>query len=219
MFAALAAACAAVTGTAQAQTATTLSVDRPCYWPGQAVHFTGQGYEPGTVLMMASRHVGTDLSIIGTQEATADAAGLLDEQINAPDLSSDDVNRETILVDAYSGDADAPSAQVQFQLARFGVSVPDWDRGLLRPRRRTVFEVHGALMNIGDVVYVHYSRARRPVETMRLGRLEGPCGDVSRTMRQFPFRPRPGVYKIGFSVERRFDPRERMPGYKIRVGR
>jgi hypothetical protein len=219
MFAALAAACAVAAGTAQAQTQPTLSVDRECYWPGDTVRFTGQGFPAGSVMMLFTRTIGSDFSIIGGYEATADAAGALLEEVEAPGLSSEHAARETVSVAAYTEGSDGPAAGVEFELARFGVSVADWERNVIRPRRRTLFEVHGAVMNVGQTVYVHYSRARRAVQTVRLGRLAGPCGDAGRTMRQFPFRPRPGVYKVGFSLERRFDPTERVPHYKIRVGR
>jgi len=64
-------------------------------------------------------------------------------------------------------------------------------------------------------LYAHYVRAGRLVRTVPLGRLRGPCGDLVRPMREFPFRPVPaGSYRVQFDNRRAFTTTGPRMGYR-----
>jgi hypothetical protein len=41
---------------------------------------------------------------------------------------------------------------------------------------------------------------------VRVGRLQGPCGDLSKRLKQFPFaHPKPGAWRVFFSTTKELD--------------
>ena len=69
-----------------------------------------------------------------------------------------------------------------------------------KPRRVVTLRTYGWTALTGTL-YAHYVRQGRLVHTVALGRLRGPCGDLTRTMREFPFRPVPaGSYLVQFDT-------------------
>ena len=58
----------------------------------------------------------------------------------------------------------------------------------------------------GDTLYAHYYSGTTHVRTARIGAVTGPCGDLPKTVRQFPFRRvRAGQWRVFFSATRVLD--------------
>ena len=56
---------------------------------------------------------------------------------------------------------------------------------------------------------------RFPRKTVLVGSVRGPCGDLTKSMRQFPFRPVPaGRYRIRFTGTPFYDPQGFWIGYR-----
>lgn len=53
----------------------------------------------------------------------------------------------------------------------------------------------------GATLYAHYYRGTTRVRTVRIGALTGPCGDLRKTVPQFPFaRVKAGEWRVFFSA-------------------
>jgi hypothetical protein len=49
--------------------------------------------------------------------------------------------------------------------------------------------------------YAHYTRGGKLVKTIRVGALTGACGNITRHMREFPFRPvASGTWRVQFDT-------------------
>jgi hypothetical protein len=192
--------------------APTLQTDRTCYSTGQKVDITGAGFTPGGAASFnltvdgptADRTVLLGSLVAGSTGEVAGAFG-------APRLASRNELREQVTVtgtDQTTGPA-RPPAVTQFTVSFRGLAVddPGW-RGLPKradPRRRTRFQLVGFVP--ATVAWAHYRYGGRTVRSVRLGALQAPCGDLVKTMRQFPFSPvRAGRWTIMFSGDARFDP-------------
>jgi hypothetical protein len=193
-----------------------LTVDRPCYIPGQAINLEGAGYTPGgQVAMLASLHgrVGNDVGMF-EDPLTPDTAGAIGGRLRAPNLASSDDTEEQVTLTANDQQriqADAPPEEqfgaANFKLSAFGVDVAAWDAGRVDPRKATTFAAYG-FEGLGPVLYAHYLLRGKLVKTVHAGALSGDCGNLTKTMKQFPFRPvPPGDYRVEFDTSRRYSPR------------
>jgi len=200
-----------------ADAAPTLKADLPCYYPGQQINLNGAGYTPGgevaLILQLSGAHGHTFFS--PKDSPHADAAGGLTARLPAPDLASDNDLRETVTLTANDqarlDPANPPAALddtfgfTQFMVSAVGVRVGPWFSHRATPRALATFQVVG--WEPFRKVYVHYFLNHKRLKTVELGSVSGPCGDLRRTMRQFPFRPVPaGRYSIRFTGTRFFDP-------------
>jgi hypothetical protein len=198
-------AAAVLAAPATATAAPTLKADLPCYFPGQSIALTGAGYTPGG-------DVGLSLQLAGARghntlapkdPLKADAAGGIGASLMAPDLASDSDLRETVTLTA--NDQANVFGTTQFLLTAVGVRVAPWFSGRASPRALTTFKVVG--WEPLRKVYAHYFLRGKRLKTVEIGSVSGPCGDLSKKLRQFPFRPvPPGHYSIRFSGSRVFDP-------------
>jgi hypothetical protein len=94
--------------------------------------------------------------------------------------------------------------------------VGPWLSGRGNPRAVTTFKIVG--WEPFRKVYVHYFLNGNRIKTVELGSVSGPCGDLTKKLRQFPFRPLPaGRYKIRFTGTRVFDPQGFWIGYRTVV--
>lgn len=60
----------------------------------------------------------------------------------------------------------------------------------------------------GSSLYAHYYRGTTRIRTVRIGALTGACGDLRKTVRQFPFRGvKAGQWRIFFSATAVLDKR------------
>jgi hypothetical protein len=188
--------------------APTVALNQPCYAEESPIVVTGNGYTPGgeVALMFAAN------GKVGTVVTRADSQGAINDTVRSPALDDFDIDGRrgelslTANDQARIGSGAPPEEQfaaATFQLTSWGVDVAPWNtdgpaRG--RPRRSTTFDASG-WVGLGDTLYAHYRRNGRTVRSVRIGALTGPCGDLKRRVRQFPFRPVPaGTYRVVFST-------------------
>ena len=198
------AAAAALALPAAAQAAPTIKADLPCYYPGQPMALTGAGFTPNVdvSLMMQLAGARGNNAVAPKDPLRTDGAGGLLGRFAAPGLASDNDLRETVTLTANDP---AGPATTQFLLTNIGVRVGPWLNGHADPRALTTFKIIG--WEPYRKVYAHYFLKGKRVKTIEVGSVTGPCGDLTRKMRQFPFRPVPaGRYTVRFTGTRVFDP-------------
>jgi len=205
-----------------------LSFDAPCYSAGDTIAYSGGGYTPdGEVNMF----FGTAGKLVGRYATHADATGALSGRLDAPDPgrfmdSAEDAAEVGVSAnDQARLDADAgPEESVgfaTFRLSRFGFRMRTPGNRDMTPRRPVRFEVTGYTNAVGRPAFLHYRRAGRTLETVRLGTLRGPCGDLKKSLRRaFPFRPVPaGEYKLAVTTSPTSATRAPMTRATVRVAR
>jgi hypothetical protein len=192
----------------------TLTVDKPCYTSGEDITFNGGGYTPsGNVGFLFSLKGPKGSNILGFRPpAVADTAGGIHYVARAPDLASSDdteedlfatANDETRLAPPNVPDANSFGA-AQAKLSVWDVSADPWDSGLAAPLKRMKIRAFG--FEPAKRLWAHYVLHGKVVKTVALGALQGPCGDLTKTIRQFPFRPVPaGTYQVYFEGQKVFD--------------
>jgi hypothetical protein len=205
-------AAAALVAPATAAAAPTIRADLPCYFPGQTIALSGAGYTPGGDVGLSLQLAGARGSNTVTKDPlTADAAGGVAASVPAPDLASDSDLRETVTLTA--GDPANVFGTTQFLLTAVGVQVTPWFSGRATPRALTTFKVVG--WEPLQKVYAHYFLKGKRLRSVEIGSVSGPCGDLTKKVRQFPFHPVPaGRYTIRFSGSRVYDPEGFWIGYR-----
>ena len=200
-----------------------VTVDAKCYTPGDPVTETGSGFTPGS-------QVGETLSLLsgttplGTLTApllTVGPDGTFSRRIGAPKLMDDGDTRETAL-SAFAEQADPTrTAAAQWTLSRWDVDVPEWNNSpIAQPRRKMTVNAMG-WTGLGPSLYAHYFRGSTQVKTVKLGALTGDCKDLTKRVRQFPFKNvKAGRWTVYFSSTAVFNKRsDAYSWYRVRVPR
>ena len=200
--------------------APSITVDRQCYTSGEPIHISGSGFTPaGGVSLLFNLDLGHDPLQLGATSTTALFSGTIDLTVRAPD--ADRRLQQQVALSAYDDRLDeqdddqrATSAQTRFWISQRRVVARPWMRRRTphgQPRRRVSFHAVGWEAAGGGTLYAHYLRGARLadhrliggtlVRTVRMGSLSGPCGDLTVTMREFPFRPvAAGDWAVDFST-------------------
>ena len=203
-----------------------IAAQRACFSPGQTMTLSGAGFTPSSpvdLFFSLNGAFGTDFRLAGSP-LTSDAAGELDATRRAPDLLNDRDDRETL--DLVAEDRARittlrpPTLEAvgtaRVLLSRWTVFVESWSTGRVHPRRSVRVRVIGFVP--ATRLWVHYLRGGKVVASRYLGRLRPPCGDLETRMREFPFRPSPGTYRVAFQDSRRYDRRKSWVAYtRVRV--
>ena len=193
LVAALAIAAAAPAAAAAAQ----IQTDRGCYQDNTGtVAVSGNGFDPGQPYS-----VSLDGKQLGTGASTTDAAGGIAGSFEAPQLSRDAVHVYTLIVTQG-----ANTATTTFSVTPF---LADFTPGSGNPKTlRVRFKIFGfGLVTPRPTVYLHYVRPNGKVKrTIRLGKAQGTCGQISRTARKklFPFRAERGTWRLQFDTRKRY---------------
>lgn len=171
---------------AVAQTPMTLTLDRPCYSPGDTLTATGGGFSPNGPVSISLSGAG-----VGMSRAQADAAGSFrfQEAIEQDDIEglvgNDRVQRQVLITavddQRAAAGAEPPGVAAQFMLSQFGV-VFRQNPDRLSARRKLQLAVFGFTGSAGRRAYLHYVRGGRRLVTVPLGVLRGDCGDLVRTL-------------------------------------
>jgi len=202
--------------------ATTLSVDHECYRPGQSTLVTGDGYTPGGEVDLSFTIVGANGGGGGdTLSTQADDAGRVDVETFGPNLPWKE-SPATVFLSAtdqeQAGEGEPPHASTKFRLENFDAWVPLWNRGIGKPGRPARFELTGFTRETGRTAYVHYVRNGRLRKTVAVGQVKGACGDLFKSVKQFPFRPVPaGRWSIKVDTKRRYPNHAVGRRYHVRV--
>lgn len=180
---------------APAAVAATLGTTRGCYQEAQPVVLRGDGFTPGSRVL-----VRLDGGPRGT--TTADARGAIAARFDAGELSGARRERRHLLEATDGTNSAAAAFSVSKVLADF--SPGRGDLATLRVR----FRVSGfALRRARPTAYLHYVRPNgRARRTVRLGRADGRCGHIDRTARRrlFAFRAERGRWILQFDTNPRY---------------
>jgi hypothetical protein len=189
---------------------------------------TGGGFTPGGHVDFAFQLMGRYGSnlMFSRNPAFADASGAIHDVFGAPDLASSDDTQEQVSITANDETRLAPGATpvppeetfaaATTMLSVFDVFVPAWENKRVDPRGKTRIYAYG--YEPATKLWAHYVLRGRRVKTVPVGPLTGPCGNLTKTIRQFPFRPVPaGTYSIYFQGSRFLDKRLGTPYMKVRV--
>jgi hypothetical protein len=210
---------------ALATAAPTVNADLRCYSPGQRISLNGAGYTPAgdvSLLFQLSGTHGSNMVAL-KDPLKADAAGGISAELSAPPLASDNDLRENVVMTANdlahigpNGPIGLPEetfAAAHFVLSAADVLVGPWLNGHADPRALTTFKVVG--WEPYRKVYAHYFLNGKRIKTVQIGAVSGPCGDLTKKVRQFPFRPVPaGRYRIRFTGTAFYDPQGFWVGYR-----
>lgn len=194
---ATAAATAALLAPALAHAAPTIALDKACYLGSgggtEPVRMTGSGFTPNAVVTI-KRNDDT------VAFPTADGAGNLLAEFNAPALFDADPDETTFTVTATEDAAPAQTASAVTKLSKFFVRIKPTRA---RPTSKVTIRARG--FTSAKNLYAHYlykkrfNSAPKKKKTVKLGRVKGDCGTLTRKVRQIPLKSIPtGIYPVQF---------------------
>jgi hypothetical protein len=196
-FTALATALAIAAAAPAAASAAQIQTDRGCYQDHTGtVAVSGNGFDANQPYS-----VSLDGKQLGTGASTTDAAGGIAGSFEAPQLSGDAVHTYTLTVTQGANTATTTFAVTPF--------LADFTPGSGNPKTlRVRFKIFGfGLVTPHPTAYLHYVRPNGKVKrTIRLGKAQGTCGQISRTARKklFPFRAERGTWRLQFDTHKRY---------------
>ena len=201
-----------VPASASADPAVTL--DRSCYAPGETITRTGTGFSPGSqvtesVAFQTDTVPVISLGSVAGPTITADAQGAFKDTRRAPKLRRPTRDFTETAVDTFTDPANpSKPATVKWTLSDWYIFVGAWYRRAARPGDPMTVDAYGWTTK-GSTLYMHYFRGTKRYKTVRVGRLQGPCGDLNKRLIQFPFaHVKPGAWKVFFSTTKLLDKTE-----------
>ncbi|MEA2172107.1 MAG: hypothetical protein QOF76_5407 [Solirubrobacteraceae bacterium] len=183
---------------APALAAPTLEPLQPCYvsahtaggYQAETVNYSGSGFTPGSMVSVSV----DDRAIPAVM---ADAGGAISGTFFAPHARRGQME---FAVTATQLDDPAQTAAVSSTVTNLTASLRP---GRTPPRRRVTFAGRG-FTDTTAPIYAHYRLGNRTRQTVRLmGPPADPCGVFAVRRPQFPFRPRPGHWRIRIDQSRR----------------
>ena len=189
--------------------AATVVADLPCYAPGQRALITGAGYTPNGEVALGFNVIGDQGGRGSSTLLTwANGAGAIALRVRTPTIPLLE-SPATVLLSATDQEQAQQGqpllATAHWKISIFNVFVFPWEIGVGDPGRRAQYNASGFTTAVGRTLYAHYVRGGKLLKTVAVGRLKGPCGDLFKRARQFPFRPVPaGVYKIKLDASRHY---------------
>ena len=166
--------------------------------------FTGAGFTPGGPVDLVFSRVGT---VLGSYEATADAAGAVNDYVMAhsDDVLTEDQERELMGVSATdrtrAGQGEPPDTTVALTTFTF-TRWMGFSPGRYVPGRKAAVEIFGWAFAEGKPAYFLFRRGSRTVAAVKLGTIAGPCGDL-KARAKVPRKLKPGAYKVWLSTDRK----------------
>ena len=204
--------CALAAASASADPAVTL--DRACYSPGDTITRTGSGFTPGgqvteSVAFQTDTLPVISLGSIAGPTIAADAQGAFKDTVRAPRLRRPTKDYTEAAIDTFTDPANpSKPAMVKWTLSDWFIYVGAWYRRAGHPGEAMTVDAYGWTTR-GTTLYMHYFRNGKRYKTVRVGRLQGPCGDLTKRLVQFPFaHVKPGKWKVFFSTTKLLDKTE-----------
>jgi hypothetical protein len=203
-----------------------VTLDRTCYAPGDTITRTGSGFTPGAQVTESVAFQTQDLPTIALGSLNgptiaANPQGAFKDTISAPRLRRETKDYTETAIDTFTDPGNpAKPAVVQWTLSAWSMSVPAWSGRAARVGQPMTVYAYG-WTSTGTTLYMHYFRGTKRYKTVRVGRLTGACGDLSKHLVQFPFsHPKPGAWKVFFSTTKLLDKQgDAWIALKVRVPR
>jgi hypothetical protein len=203
-----------------------VTTDRSCYAPGDYLARTGSGFTPGaqvteSVAFQTQELPAITLGSFAGPTVPANAQGAFKDVAHAPKLRRPSRDYTETVTETFTDPANpSKPAIVRWTLSDWTMAIPAWDRGTARPGQPATIYAYG-WTSLGTTLYMHYYLGAKHYKTVRVGRLTGPCRDLAKQVKQFPFaHVKPGVWKVFFSTTKVFDKRgDTAQLYTVRVPR
>jgi hypothetical protein len=171
--------------------AATLSVDKPCYGPGEQVEFSGGGYT-------ASGPV--SLSVSGQQLGVGNANAVGEFAVGIPAPTIDGKERTDVFTATDQTNL-ALTASTPVKVTSLNVDVTPKNGN---PGRTKKIVARG--FTTGKVLYAHVRRGKQR-RNLRIGALEGACKTLTARRQLFATDAKSGVYKVQFDTKRKYSAR------------
>jgi hypothetical protein len=184
--------------------AASLTVDKECYAPGDAVNFAGAGFTPSGAVA---------ISVEGQQLGTgdADAAGAFTLGLTAPTI---DGRQRTDTFTATDQTNLAVTASVPVKLTSLDVRIKPKDGN---PGRKKRITARG--FTDGKTLYAHVRRGKLK-RNIKIGRLKGACKTLNVKKRLFSPDAKSGIYKVFFDTRRRYSAKtDQSIGFQVLIYR
>jgi hypothetical protein len=187
-----------------------LQFDRGCYTEGQDMGFTGAGYTPGGQVDLVFVD---DMQPRGGYTTYADAAGALTGSTFVGDadmLVPEDEGRDTIFVSANDRtriDGNLPPPESWFGFSQF--TFTHWagfSPGRYVPGKRATVGIYGWAFAAGEVAWFLFQKGSRTVKSVKAGRLDDECGDLTARIR-VPRGLKAGAYRVVLTIDRKLGDR------------
>jgi hypothetical protein len=208
-----------------------LTTDRGCYSEGEPVRFSGQGFTAGATIGFIFASSG----MLGQAATTADATGAFEFPLRAPRLKEFDAEPPAFDLSVTANDQSTfgpdgtiigppedSVAAAQIRVSAWTVDIPQWNssHASARARQRVRLATHG-WTSTGETLYVHYLRGGKAIRSEKVGALEPPCGDLTKTITTFSSRQlKPGTYSVRFSPSAKWSGKDTWLGYRaVRLAR
>jgi hypothetical protein len=186
----------------------TVSFDQKCYTPGDAMVQTGRGFAPNVqVLQIAAFTPIGGTTVLRSLSVTVptDAAGNFALQIRAPQLSRpSDRSEQALSIFTDPAVVSDPSLAgngptVEWTLSGWSVKIPEWASRTGDPARSMTVDTYGWTGGHANL-YAHYYRGSTRIRSVKIGALTGPCGNLKKKVKQFPFKGvKAGEWRVFFS--------------------
>lgn len=183
-----------------------ISLGDACYREGDSVKLTGRGFTP-------HRTVDINLSPGADHTAVAGAGGSLSTSFPAPSISilrPRDPEHERVRVSVeertFGSESTGGSASGSFLVTTLAVATSPSLPVYGNIPRRVSFRLSG--FESGRPIFAHWRHGHRSRGNERVGRANGPCGDLSTPRRTFRDRiDEPGHWTIQFDQHRSYSAR------------
>jgi hypothetical protein len=177
--------------------------DKRCYSHGEAVNLIGTGFSP-----LTSARITRDGSLVGALETDAFGA------FNGILTLAQNTGRRTKTYTATDGANDTLTASDQITVSSVRVGLRP---GSGAPGRVMTITARG--FTTGDTLWAHVVKGRSK-RNIKLGELNGACGNLKTRRRLLPRNAALGVHRIQFDTFRRYNPdRPVQDGLSIAVTR
>jgi|SRR5690348_11006745 hypothetical protein len=194
---ALAAALAVAATAPAAAAAAQIQTDRGCYQDNTGtIGVSGNGFDPSQPYSVT-----LDGKTLSTGGDTTGGDGSVAGSFEVPQLDGNAVHAYTLTVTQG-----ANSATTTFSVTPF---LADFTPGTGNPKTlRVRYKVFGfGLVDPNPAVYLHYVRPNGKLKrTIRLGKAQGVCGQITRTSKKklFPFHAQRGTWRLQFDTHKRY---------------
>ncbi len=174
-----------------AAAAGTLSLDAPCYYTGQTIAATGQGFPAAAPIAISD-----PIRSLFSASTTSDTTGTFNTTFIAPRLSSSKPAVKKFTATATDTNDPTQTASTTFYDVQPGVDANVNGR-LSTPVEWTIAGFAG-----GQTVYGHWVFKNKSRKTLTMGDVPGACGLVQRTVKRLPTVARTGIWTAQFDTKK-----------------
>jgi hypothetical protein len=173
--------------------AASLSVNKPCYGPGEKIDFSGSGFTPNgeVALSVSGRQLGL---------TTANGVGEIAASTGAPVIKG---KRRSELYSAVDQTDLALAARLPVHVTSLNVKVTPKNGNPAKAKR-----IVARGFTTGKVLWAHVRRGKAK-RNVKIGRLKGECKTLDVKRQLFPANAKDGLYNVSFDTKRTYSAKKR----------